>query len=198
MSDLNVTPPVAPNLDLPPDRPTWPLVIGWISVIWSVVFGLGCMGCSIFGLMMIPYGAEQISKQDPSADVTIPPMMQLGGTMLAMIAFGVLLSLLLLVAGATTIGRKAIGRTTHVIYGVLSILTVIASTAYQIYSIGQLQAFRLDHPNNPFTKPSPLGDYFGPVLGVLIGFAYPTFILIWFLATKRGKGPMDVAGPEIV
>jgi hypothetical protein len=198
MSDLNLTPPVAPDLDLPPERPTWPLVIGWISVSWAVIFGFCCMGMSVVGLAMMPMGAEQMAKQDPSADVTIPPMMQLGPAMITLIGSGVLLSVILLVAGAATIGRKPLGRTAHIAYGVLSILSVIASTAYQFYSVSQLQAFRLEHPNNVFTRPSPIGDYAGPIVGLVIGFVYPTFILIWFLASKRGKGPMDVAGPDIV
>lgn len=100
MSDQHLMPPVSPDLDLPPERPTWPLVIGWISVSWAVVFGFCCMGLSVLGLAMIPYGAEEMQKQDPSLDVTIPPMMQLGPVMIAMIGSGVLLSLLLLVAGA--------------------------------------------------------------------------------------------------
>jgi hypothetical protein len=202
MTEQPLTPPIEPDLDLPPERPTWPLVIGWISVSWSVIFGFCCMGWGIVGLaVFLPMGVENMKKADPSMDVSLPPQMQLGPAMIAMLGTGVLLSLVLLVAGALTISRKPAGRTAHIIYAVLSIISVIASSIYQFMQIPALRQFRADHPGNPFVKPSPMGegfDYFGPVIGLVIGMVFPAFILIWFLVSKRGKGPMDVDTPDIV
>jgi|GEM_PF-1476962 len=201
MTDLNVSPPTEPNLDLPPERPKWPLVIGWLSVSWAVIFGFCCMGVGAAGIAMVPMSAKAMQDQNPGMDVTLPPHVQLGPAMITLLGTGVALSLLLLVAGILTITRKPAGRKAHIAYGVLSIISVIGSTIYQVMQVPVLRAFRAEHPGNPFAAQSPLGegaDYLGAVMGFVIGMVFPAFILIWFLVSKRGRGPMDVDGPGLV
>jgi hypothetical protein len=193
MSDLNLTPPVAPDLDLPPERPTWPLVIGWISLVWAV-FGLGCMSCGVVSLVFAP----QMIKADPNFSGELPPSMNLGPAMIANFAVAAITGIVLVIAGGLTIGRKAAGRTAHLAYAGLAVISTGVGVVAQLGVMREMTAWRAANPSSPFSQSGNIGEIIGLVAAVVLGLGYPAFIAIWFLASKRGKGPMDAVGPEIV
>ncbi len=186
------SPPSEVIPDLPPEPPGWPKVVGIISIVWASL-GLFCGGCgglmAFVGPMMIPEAQRD----------QFPPNMSPGPALLAVIAVGMLSGVLLLVAGVMTLRRKPIGSTLHMVCAVISLLLIFPNIYFQLQQQTDLAKWASENPasqfaqqmNSPAQKMMQTG---GLLFGVVIGAAYPVFLLIWFGLVKRGAaayGPRD-------
>jgi len=182
-------PPTDGTPDLPPVPPSWPKVIGIISIIWGSL-GLVCGGCGM--AMPIMMGAFMGGQGQ-----TLPPSMTLNPPQLIVTAIGMVGSILLIAAGVSTVSRKPVGSMLHIAYALLSVPISLLATYFAWKSQGQMAQWVLDNPSNPMAQAmsSPgqqAGQMIGLAFGVLLGLAYPIFCLVWFGIVKK---PSEIGGP---
>lgn len=111
MSDA---PPTDPEgIDLPPDLPRWPKVVGITSIVWGAL-GLMCAGCgSIYAVAIAP----DLMKGMEDRMGPMPAVFKPGLETIVAGALGVVMTILLIVAGIVLVQYKRLGRTLHLAYG---------------------------------------------------------------------------------
>lgn len=168
-----------PNLvEFAEKPPVWPLVIGWISIAWA---GLGSV-CGVCGIGLLAVAPSFMPKdQGP-----LPPSMQLSGGMIAMGITGVLMAVLLLTCGIMCIRRNPACRPIFLVYAVLGLLSLVFSLYIQFQQAESMARWAAENPDSPFAagyknpaqvRASQIG---GMIFGVVLGGAWPVFLLVWF------------------
>lgn len=165
------------------EPPVWPKVIGILSIVFASM-GLTCGGCGVVGLVLLMASGAQLSD-DP-----LPPPMQPDVTDWALMGLSMLMSVLLLVAGIVTVMRRPAGRALHLLYAVLDLPLVIASTAMSIQQMNEMAQWAANNPDSQWAQQQNMpganvGQYVGLAFGLLMGVGYPIFLLIWFGMIKR-------------
>lgn len=175
------------------EPPRWPKVIGTFSIVWGAL-GLACGGCMFgMGLMMPSLVKSLEAQQGPMPDIMKPTMAQfvVGGA-------GLIVPVLLIIAGVMTVARKRVGCTLHLVYSALGLLSTIAYTAISLPRQAQLAEWVRQNPTDPWAKQAnPSVGWAVFAIMTLISLAYPVFCIIWFGAVKR-NAPMDVPREQIV
>jgi len=174
-------PPQQPGeIGRPAQAPTWPTVIGVISI----VFGAGaCLG-GVWGLFA-PQFLDLMAKQMPQGQAEMFSAVQEWSTwMVVNAALTVIIALVLLAAGIELVRRRARGVKLCRVWAVLKIIFGIVG-AYIGLQIQQAQFREMSQGNLP------VGGGFYVVVGVVsmvFGIAwtcaYPVFLLIWFSRAK--------------
>lgn len=175
--------------------PSWPKVIGIISMVFAGL-GLFCVGCGALSpalMSMIP--AEAQSRMPPM--LFSPPIIQWVN-----LALGAMLAVYLLVSGVVLLSRNPAARTMFLIYGALGTLLSIWSMYWQINLQSQMTEWAQQNPDTDYAKSQQgaggaVGQIIGWTLGLLFGFAWPLFCLIWFGAVKK-KGSDIAEGKELL
>jgi hypothetical protein len=184
---MSQTPPTLPDLDAlepPHSSPKWPKVIGIISIVWGVL-GISCTGCGGVMLFSMPMMLPPEMTQGG-----LPPTMQPSLGMLANYAIGMLMSIFLIAAGVATVRREPAGRTLHLVFAGISLITT-AFGAYIGYRMqSQMAQWRADHPDSPFAQGGGGGELIGLIIGIALGLAYPIFLFIWFGLIKTKASDM--------
>lgn len=190
MSQINLPPTVPPTTeftDLPAELPKWPKVVGILSISWGG-FWLLCGGCGIVGAfigpMMMP---PEMKDKMPPTTITLPQVV-------GMVA-GMANAVLLIVAGAMTVGRKRIGRTLHLLYASISIPLLVIGVFQQFQQQAVTQQWLRENPDNPVAKQMQASAAFGPIIGIafaLLILGYVVFLFVWFGAIKRKAEDMGV------
>ena len=176
-------------------RPKWPKVIGVISILFGTL-GLTCGGIGLAWAGIAPGFLEQALEGDP-----FPDGMKMHAVDYAIGGLGLLLALLLLVAGITCVTHRPITRVMHIAYGCCGFPLSIWSYLNQMAKQEALQQWAQDYPNNPIAQgmdPSnpaaAVGQIIGLVVFVLLGLGIPAFYLVWFGLIKTR--PEQITGDE--
>lgn len=204
MDDLT-HPATAPDDDLEAllaEPPKWPKVVGIISIVWAAL-GITCAGIGLGWLAYMPTFMENMAK---SANVPPPPPMNVPPAMWAISAVSIGATVLLIVAGISTLARSPRGRTLHLAYAVLAILLFFPSTYVNMQMQTDYQkdmaVYAEQHPDSPFAaqaRQGPaqvIGKIVGLVVGAIMGLTWPLFCLLWFTLSKRGTSSMKGTGLE--
>lgn len=191
MSSANTFPPPVEMGGMPVEPPVWPKVIGIISIVWGSL-GTFCNACSLVmtvGMSSFMQGFMQQMPQAQQDQLKAQFAAQQSPLALGSVALGVIVSAVLLGAGIMTLRRTALGRTLHLVYGLLGLITVGIGivVAWQVH-----QAVTAAAGNTPQPPGAQFGMVGGMIFGVCIGGAYPLFSLVWFGA--MGKRP-EVGAP---
>ncbi|MFB3893564.1 MAG: hypothetical protein ACE15C_16245 [Phycisphaerae bacterium] len=147
-----------------PRKPSWPVVIGVISIV------LASMGlvCTPLTLVFNNFGAIQKSQRD-----VFPQWFLDAGTITSVIGIGQ--ALLLLIAGILLAKRRPGARSLHLVYGWLGVAGAVASV---------VMLFSLNFASMP-----PAGKI-GVVSGAIaipVALAYPIFLLVWFMRARIAR-----------
>lgn len=183
--------PNDPSLFVEP--PKWPKVVG----ILSIVFGSIAVFCGGVGSAFAPIQGNLVRPAlggDP-----LPPTMVFSAADWAIIAFSLAVNVLLIVAGVACVGRKPTTRGLHLLYALLSVVSLVLGTWMQWSKQAALQQWLQDYPNSELAQQlaqqQQVAGQFTIVflaVGVLITLAWPTFCLIWFGLSKTK--PEDLTG----
>jgi hypothetical protein len=197
----SVVPPMDPSGFEYREPPSWPKVIGIISIVLGGL-GLLCQPCGLFVVVGMEAFMQQMAQFQAQAgpnaagpgQATIPttPMpgaLKYGLLSILSAAGGILGVSLLLVAGINTLRRASSGRMFHLVYaGVSSLFTILSFIgAYQYYMASD--AFFKGNPSDEWTKFFAGQGGAGLALvqaGVVsvIALIYPVFIAVWFGVVK--------------
>jgi len=146
----------------PRKTPSWAIVIGVISIVLAGL-ALICTPISLAVTALIPEGTEVYE--------CYPPWYRTYTMFTAML--GIVMAVVLLLAGISLLRRRNIAAALHLAYGVISAIMVILN-------IG-IMAASIDIPEVPdATKPGLIGG----MIGSFIGLVYPVFLIVWFMRRK--------------
>ncbi len=173
--------------DFEPFPPTWPKVVGGVSLALGSL-GIICAVCG--GAMMV--AMPDMMKGNPAIDPNnLPPFMKPSPLMFVQLGLGVVLAILLLAAGGLTLGRQKLGRTLHLIWAPPSFLSGLFGIFLQLQQQAAMKSWAAANPDSPFSKnQSPIGMIIGIACGVILSLAWPTFCMVWFLVIKRTHAQM--------
>lgn len=171
-----MTPPESPDFAPIVEVPTWPKVVGIISIVFASL-GLVCGTCGIgmlaFMRPMLKMAEEQMG---PAPSVMFP-----GPAVVGIGVLSVAVTVLLLVAGIATLKRRASGRMLHVVYAGISLVVALISTLLNWQYQSGVLAWAAANPTDKWAQQqNPVSAYSGMVIGICFGIAYPIFLLVWF------------------
>ena len=172
--------------------PRWPKVIGIISIVWGAL-GIVCTGG---GTAMSALSGRLV--QSAGLKGPLPPMVTNPSMMIYVAgALSVMLAAYLIVCGSFTAARKPVGRKLHLIYCVLAILIAAWGISLQIQNQNELAEWVRQHPDAQFSQTqksgfAAIGRLVGILFGVIVSFAWPVFLLVWFGMVK--KKPEQMTG----
>jgi hypothetical protein len=183
------------------EPPAWPKVVGIISIVLGSL-GTVCGLCiAVFSFAMKPFMQKMGELQAQGGGARGGPMIpstpmpaELSPGTLSVISalFWPIGTIILIVAGISTVRRAAGGRTMHLGYAGLSLLFTLVGLAgaYQ-YQTATTQFFSA-HPDDPWTKFFMAQGGMGTQLVQAIGMTcvsaiYPIFCIVWF--GVMGKRP---------
>lgn len=160
----------------------WPKVVGIISICWAC-FWLLCGGCGLAWMVAAPQFMAGAEKQfgEPFPDVMKPSTAQ--GIMAAV---GLIVPIVLLIAGILTLRRRTTGRPMHITYAVLSFLNTAISAVVGVQQ--QLRIMDWAKHNQSSKWAQGQGAGYGIIfmaVFVALALAWPLFCVIWFGAMKR-------------
>jgi hypothetical protein len=106
------------------EPPAWPKVVG----IFSIVFGSLAFLCNGLGMAAFPFQEKMIAAAAKAQNVPPPPVMQAGPLMWAALVLAILVNIVLISAGISTLARSPLGRKLHLFYALTAVITVFFST----------------------------------------------------------------------
>ncbi len=190
----SMTPPSDPG-EVPPSN--WPTAIGVIAIVVGSVGAMsGCLGA------FSPLIFDLFQRIVPEGQVTgLEGMMDWAVWMVAVSVVGMLVAVLLLVAGIGITKRRAWGPKAALVWaGLKMIFVVVNSVIGYLVQIAQFEAMQEAIANDQ-NLPAGMGAFmgslmqalgiFGLLIGVLWGWALPVFLFIWF---SRKKIRTETAG----
>lgn len=188
--DFSMSPPRTIPEDDFRDPPTWPKVVGIISICWAT-FGFLCSSCGVAMFTMsgtLMKGAEQ--QLGPMPDVMKPNQMQLVSALL-----GYIPTTILMIGGILTLTRKAAGRTVHLAYAAIGLVLGLFGATVGVLHQLDVDAWVKQNPSEKWAQNHSPAIAWGVIVCILlISFVWPVFCAIWFGPMK--KRPEDAApGP---
>ena len=197
MSQMNSdpVPPRTGEFEGSGEPPAWPKVVGIISIVLASL-SLVCGGC---GLVQNVMGLAQGGK-----DIEIPnsPPVHMGPPSVLAVLMGLLgwlWALVLLAAGIQTLRRRANGRMLHLVYASVAIVLTVVSVFVAISEMNRvMESFKQNQQLAQWSGFIQMFTYGILCFTVVIGMAYPIFLLVWFGALrKRPEAGVPVEEPLV-
>ncbi len=184
-----VAPPTQPGaIAAPVKRSTWPMVIG----ILAIVLGGGGFLLGVWGAIN-SFIFEKYMAAIPQQDASLTVMQDWKAWNVASSLLNSVLGALLLFGGISLVMKLARTRKIITAWALIKIVAVVFTTILGVKVQQDMFAAMRQGPNMP-----PMGNTFyaamgvvGMAFGLLWGWAFPVFVLIWF---RRKKIKSQVAG----
>lgn len=195
MTELSSTPPIeAGDLELPPAAPGWPKAIGITSIVWGSLWLL-CGACGSVWFVAAPQFMKMAEQQmgSPAPQVMMPSAAQI-----VLTVFGTFVSGLLVVAGVSTVRRKASGRILHLIFGVVSLIESPLAAVIGWQQQAAIQKWVQENPADKWAQQQQQGGAVGMIVLIImtvIALIWPVFCVFWFgvLRKRPEEGAPDLS-----
>ena len=155
-------------------KPSWPIVVGIISLCVAGLFGL----MTIVGLLMNVLGLGNVQQRQMMANM--PDSFKTNQWLSGL--FTIATYVVLAIGGVMLLKRRRAARTLHVAYALMGILVAISGLVVMITMMNHMPL----PPNAPPQAQAMLKPIMavGAIFGMVFALAYPTFVLIWFTRPK--------------
>jgi len=155
-------------------KPSWPIVVGIISLCVAGLFGL----MTIVGLLMNVLGLGNVQQRQMMANM--PDSFKTNQWLSGL--FTIATYVVLAIGGVMLLKRRRAARTLHVAYALMGILMAIVGLVVMITMMNHMPL----PPNAPPQAQAMLKPIMavGAIFGMVFALAYPTFVLIWFTRPK--------------
>ena len=194
------TPPTdPPQIELDAKPPSWPKVVGVISIVLGAL-ALLCTGVSV-PLQLVQLG--QLRADAPPDGV--PSFLEPDAFDWVVGVAGILGTLLLIVAGGACAARASIARPLHLVYAFLELALVVVMTLTAMQSAAEIQQWAADHrawiddnPTSPLAQTASMPPVLMwlPILVVGTPYAlWSLFLIGWFGA--KGQRP-EAGKPDVI
>ena len=182
------------------EPPSWPKVIG----IMSIIFGAISVFCGGIGAAFLPFQAGMMESMLEGAPP--PPSMNPSALTYGLMAASLLINVLLVVAGIFCVLRNPVARLAHLGY-VLVFIPVVIATAVNTMNVQKAtEAWAVEYPDNMLAQQTQQQVDMGlntglitAIVTIVISLAWPLFCIIWFgfVKTKPNQmtGQPDEADP---
>jgi len=189
-NDVFVADPAdADPFDDEPNLPGWPKPVGIISIILGGLFTLCGAAVPAQGWLNSQF-LGGLEGGAPDVMTNPPTMTYVAG------AFGVIVSITLLVGGITCILRKPVARKLLLTYGALGVVSFIWGVMIQLDTQDAIQEWMKQNPDAQFTQMQQQQGNAGAAVGLgcaaILGLPWPAFCLFWFGFVKTK--PEDFTG----
>jgi len=178
------------------ERPKWPKIVGALSI----VFGSIAVFCGAFSFIGPTLNAPPASDL---AGAPVPPYAVLSVPQIISGVIGELINLLLIVAGVMCVTYRRPARPLHLVYAVLSLVSIGIAVWASIDQQNAMARWLADYPDNTvaqnYQKAMQIMGPFILVFGIvmlLIALVWPTFCLIWFGLKKTKREDMTAEPPR--
>lgn len=180
MTGFPSAPPTHPDSVLPPDRPSWPTVVGVIAII----LGAGGLLLGLFGLVwQVLLVSGVLGDTWMGQDVTYAR--NIAAPTIVLGVLGVALAVLLLTGAIALLRRRRAAATMLGVWAVVRLLHTAAVAVLGYYA--QQEMLATMPPPPPGAPPADVMRTM-MMLGLLVGVAwaawFPLFVLIWFRLPK--------------
>lgn len=174
--------------------PKWPKPVGIISICWGAL-GLLCNGC---GLANVAFSSTFMKGAEEALKAPMPDVMKPTPIQAIPMVFGLVWTILLIVAGFMLVSRKQASITLHIIYAIGALLLGLAGGAMAFQQQLAIQAWAKANAGDPWANqynPTLNWSIFGVIM--LLSLVWPVFCVIWF-GNKRKVDLGGTAMSEIV
>lgn len=162
--------------------PKWPKPVGIISICWGAL-GLLCNGC---GLANVAFSSTFMKGAEEALKAPMPDVMKPTPIQAIPMVFGLVWTILLLVAGIMLIGRKQASIMAHLVYGIGGLLLSVIGVAIGGKQQLAIQAWAQANAGDPWAKQyHPLINWSIFAAASLLFFAWPVFCVAWFSAKRK-------------
>lgn len=169
--------------------PRWPKVVGIISIVIGGFFTLCGAAVPAQGWLNKQF-LGGLQGGAPDVLLNPPTMTYVAG------AFGIITTIILLVAGILCVLRNPSCRRLFLVYGCLSVVSFLWSVSIQLDTHKQINEWTQRNPDADYSKMMQQQGAAGPLIGIgctaIIGLPWPAFCLFWFGFVKRK--PEDFTG----
>lgn len=168
----------------PGPRKGWTTPVGLLSVIFGTI---ACVFTAA-GIGLMPVWAGMVEGQLNGA--SLPPNMRLTPMLLAAGVLGVAVNGLLIVAGISTMLKKAVGSPLHLTYALASVASLFFGTYVQMQVQADMVDWAKQYPDNDFVQQMAAqqggsGAGVALIAGIGVSLAWPVFCIIWFGMMKK-------------
>jgi hypothetical protein len=187
---IDTTPsPNAPYEEVYVEIPQWPKTVGIFSIVWgSLGTCCGVLGTGWF--IAMPSFLKMAEQQNGPAPAEMMPT----PGYIASMGAGVLVTIVLIIAGILTLQRSISGRFAHLAYSVLSIAVTLVGTYFGLQYNKGMREWVAQNPGNAWAaqaggQSQNMNEIFGYAITAL-ALIWPLFCLVWFGLVKRSHASM--------
>ncbi len=177
--------------DAAPEQPGWPKTVGIISIVWASL-GFVCNSCGVAGPMIQRFSLSLVPPEKQAEVQQQMAASQQPAFVYVFMVGKIVLAVLLLAAGISLLGRKAVARHLHLGWSTLALLLVIGGLVLGILNAPEQAKKTQDAlTNSPaggmsfMMMTSPRQIIIASVVGALVTGVWPLFCLIWFGVMKK-------------
>jgi hypothetical protein len=176
-----------------PEPPAWPKTVGVIGIVVGAI----SLCCGVLGAGSLFFQKQMIAgaiapPYPPSIDSPSP-------VFLALTVVSLLWNIYLIVASAMLVARKHASRSLLLIYAVGALAIGTISIYFSVQTQLDMQEWMRNNPDTEFAQTQQMGGggtigmIIGLIVGAVIAYAWPIFLLIWLGLVKRSADDMGTA-----
>ena len=164
--------PLADQVPVPPLRPTSVSVIAIIGIVWASL-GLICAPLSI-----VPYFVASMGAQNPTIKMVQDSKLLFGWT-IVFTALSFALAVMLMASSIGSLRLTRWARTGMIGWAIGATVLTLLNTVVQVVFVLPPLLAKMSN-GNPADQGAAIGGVVGVVFGLIVGFALPIVVVIFF------------------
>lgn len=168
-------------------RTRWPVVIGVIGIVLASL-GLACGCAGYFGPALSQWGMDMQAQSgqpvDPYTAANLQAQQNLFLYTAILTTAGLIVAALQMVGSITLVRRRPSARMLMMGYAITAIFMACVSIGYQFMMNAETERILAEQGAQAPQAFAQIGLIIGLAFGILFGFGWPIFLLVWFSRQK--------------